>query len=190
MDPLLNRKWSLNNLTLKIFWDKDKRKMGNWIGLMKFSNISSGILYQDTSLRCWCLNGQSPPNSLFRPQWSPNVLWNAQSDPELHAWFNNGRGTARDSNPFSLVDFLQQAHHAPFLHRPSHLIGSNNCISGALNLNNCTLPTNLLCAQIQYEVIAILHQQMARQSLLIKFVCICAKQLGFKCNTLKHHSWI
>ena len=207
MDPLVNRKWSLNNLTLKIFGDdSDETKMGNF---SSFSDMFSRILYRDTSLRFWCLNGQSPPNSLFRPEWSPNVLWNAQSDPEPHAWFNNGRGTARDSNPFSLVDFVQQpAHHGPFLppslwfgegegwqqrqqwrgggggqppHHASFLPPSDSAqtIASVLQLHPIWTIARRITS-IQYEMIATHHhQQRGRQSLLIKFVCIC-QPIGFQ----------
>ena len=33
-------------------------------------------------------------------QWSPNLVWNAQSDPEAHAWFNNGRAARFKSFDF------------------------------------------------------------------------------------------
>ena len=69
-------------------------------------------------------------------QWSPNLVWNAQSDPEAHAWFNNGRAARFKSfdfgrfcatvlqlcatvlvckillKPLTLVDFVQAAHQA------------------------------------------------------------------------------
>ena len=163
MDPLLNRKWSLNNL----FGDEDKTKMGIFLFFLSYSDIFS---WTDTFVPgFWCLNRQSPPNSLLRQEWSQMWFW-GENDPqmrcEMHKVTLNRTHDSIMAAALRAIQILsvwlilcnKPIMPGPALYKtiPCNTVQYDefvsdkcNCMLCTLNLNNCTLPqtNSSLCAQ-------------------------------------------